>query len=55
MMKQKSSSVWLLLFTTAVIVVCISFTINRETAVQVSIDPKIANLKLPWFLGFYDF
>jgi putative heme-binding domain-containing protein len=51
MMKQKSSSVWLLLFTTAVIVVCISFTINRETAVQVSIDPKIANLKLP--AGFH--
>ena len=49
-MKQKSSSVWLLLFTT-VVIVCISFTINRESKVQVSTDPKIANLKLP--AGFH--
>lgn len=51
MMKLKSSSVWLLLFTTVFIIICISFTINRETEVQVSTDPKIANLKLP--AGFH--
>jgi len=38
-MKLKSSSVWLLLFTTVFIVICISFTINRETEVQASTDP----------------
>ena len=51
MMKPKSSSVLLLLFTAIFLVLCISFTINRETEWKVSGDPKIANLKLP--AGFH--
>jgi putative heme-binding domain-containing protein len=47
MIKPKSSSVRLLLFTAVFLVFCISFTINKETEIQVSKDPKIANLKLP--------
>ena len=47
MIKPKSSSVRLLLFTAVFLLFCISFTINKETEIQVSKDPKIANLKLP--------
>ena len=50
-MNQKSSFVRLLFFTVVFLFVCISFTINKETEVQVSKDPKIANLKLP--AGFH--
>ena len=51
MIKPKSSSVRLLLFTAVFLLFCISFTINKETEIQVSKDPKIANLKLP--AGFH--
>ena len=50
-MNQKSSFVRLLFFTVVFLFVCISFTINKETEIQVSKDPKIANLKLP--AGFH--
>ncbi len=50
-MNQKSSFVRLLFFTVVFLFVCISFTIDKETEIQVSKDPKIANLKLP--AGFH--